>query len=541
MFNTNDCVIFQSILKTQPTFDITNLIAVLNRLAHASPFVITTLSELKTFILSLELKDVEIEALMLYLVQYKPAFLESFTDLDVFRQFLCDENHQPTFSFQINLRCFQSALICRVPSIIKEKTDVVAFIDLIRSLLPDDKRLELFYAFYGETIQALFKPYQLPANSHLNQPREEIYSQITQLRSCIPSVYQPDYEAIEELLGDTLYEWSKQHGEEAIGLGQQWLQLIANYEYIQRTYIHSKNQFSGIIPVSITPTERIALVDVDQTLITYNAEKKLLFNLDFILKLLRHDLKDIYLFTDMPCCSENILHRENVILFLSKQGIRVHGVLTPTDLIADLPEEDFKTVVELSFAEDPPSQLFIGHQLVQAIYQRFLNAHFPPTCGKTYKVEQEHLQKTTKPKSFLCNNLETLMSQFRRNERKPAAAIRSNLMRNVWTALRHIEAFQAQRAGREPSHIKLHVLKQFLSSHSKVQKIYVFDDQTAVLDSIDTFVEQNRDRLKTTIQTKLVKFKSVLNSTSNYSPFLYQPESAVTVPPQSSLTPAPSV
>ncbi len=526
MFNTSDCIIFQSQLIAKSTFDATNLIRILSTLANNKSVHITTLDELKDFILSLELKDVEIESLLLFLIENKSAFLESFHHISVFDKFLSGNKAISSFSSSVILSFLQNTLINKIPFIVRERLDVIALINLLHTHLPDDLRLEFFYSFSTQTIQALFKPYKLTSKTVLNQSKKQICEELTTLRQQIPSTYEPDYDAIEEMIGDIFYEWSRANIDEAyIKRVQGWLNTIANYEYLQKQYIFRKNQYNANVQNTTDRLKRVALVDVDLTLINYDTQQKQIYNLALIEKLLRHGLKDIFLFTDMPCCAELIIYRENIILFLQKQGLRVHGVLTPTDLIADLTENDFRILTELSFGEVPPSQLFIGDPLVQAIYQRFINEHFPPTCGLTYKAELIHMHEAIKSQSFLSSNSVSMMSQFRRIENRPSVLIRKNLMQNLWTVIRYIEHFQAQRANRTPSHIKLHVFKQFLKWHTHIQKIIVFDDRPEVINSINNYIKQKKDAISTHVQTNRVEFASIADYTHNYIPFIYRPES----------------
>jgi|GEM_PF-5035940 len=77
---------------------------------------------------------------------------------------------------------------------------------------------------------------------------------------------------------------------------------------------------------SSTTKRPVALLDVDHTLLFHGET-----NMDLLNALLNHDIKDVYLFTDMTFNAPDIRDRKSLINQLEHWGFTVHGVISPND------------------------------------------------------------------------------------------------------------------------------------------------------------------------------------------------------------------
>lgn len=85
-------------------------------------------------------------------------------------------------------------------------------------------------------------------------------------------------------------------------------------------------------PALNTEKRPVALLDVDKTLIKGSAPNYE-FNDNLIESLKKNGINDVYLFTDMHVKPEGIEERQRVVEHLESKGMRVHGVITPADLL----------------------------------------------------------------------------------------------------------------------------------------------------------------------------------------------------------------
>ena len=77
----------------------------------------------------------------------------------------------------------------------------------------------------------------------------------------------------------------------------------------------------------------LVLLDVDETLWFHSSTEP--FNYELINRLLQLEAIDIFLFTDMTLNSEHVQHRLDLIRKMEELGLRVHGVITPSDILWD--------------------------------------------------------------------------------------------------------------------------------------------------------------------------------------------------------------
>lgn len=87
----------------------------------------------------------------------------------------------------------------------------------------------------------------------------------------------------------------------------------------------------------------VALLDVDDTLIFSNHK----LNQTFLTALKEKNITDLYLFTDMTFKKNSINDRETLIKTLTEQGFKVHAVITPNDLIWNLPPKEAQAIQTL--------------------------------------------------------------------------------------------------------------------------------------------------------------------------------------------------
>jgi hypothetical protein len=91
----------------------------------------------------------------------------------------------------------------------------------------------------------------------------------------------------------------------------------------------------------------VALLDVDHTLLFEDAAHKPILNQSLLDSLKAQEIFDIFLFTDMIFSNQSMIERKGLIKKLQAQDFRVHGVITPGDLVWNrLPEIEAKFLSE---------------------------------------------------------------------------------------------------------------------------------------------------------------------------------------------------
>lgn len=109
-------------------------------------------------------------------------------------------------------------------------------------------------------------------------------------------------------------------------------------------------------------SKTVVLLDVDKT-IWFHSDTHAL-NVDLIKRLIQLDAKDVFLFTDMTLHNQVVHERLALIHTLEAFGLKVHGVVTPSDLLwnqAHIPTlllEKTRDYLKHSFALNKPGTAF---------------------------------------------------------------------------------------------------------------------------------------------------------------------------------------
>lgn len=158
----------------------------------------------------------------------------------------------------------------------------------------------------------------------------------------------------------------------------------------------------------------VALLDIDLTLLCADKNRQDSYNLALLDGLKRHDIKDVYLFTDMKFGSGDIEARKKIIALLEDQGFIVHGCITPLDYFWNFDQQETlnKLVDEflqsdISIREGAQKNLCKIPNLISkypAIVDWINKATYPMIC-QAYEEAKNHYEtqsEALRVKSFHC-------------------------------------------------------------------------------------------------------------------------------------------
>lgn len=498
MFTHQDCILLLNDLKETPD-RWPSLTHALNHQVQTKQLEINTVQELRSFMHGFS--ENEIEPLAQYYLR-KEAIRQQFSSIDVFTAFLLPSSAH--FS-KLNFLFLNHLLRPNTHRFVQTKEDVLAYVNLLCCALNTEEISLFFDELDDSQLASLFKPFQLPCNHFFSKRAEEaILINYDAIREAIPHIYQPNYKPLNELIADLFYEWVKNGYHQANNkLMQEYLGHLARYQRYQEQQIQRYNTFDSYQFPRFEHSHAI-LVDVDETLITrpddsqpQYYQRPLIFNLTLIEKLKNGGIP-IFLFTDMACHFRNVWERIKIKKFLEAHGVRVIGIITPTDLLADLSVESLQHLQQLQDHE------FVTDFLVQAILIRLTDNQFPPTLGKTF-ADATDFYNAKLANTPLSDNEEEEWRQINEIAEHKDVMAHDRLRAKMCEVIRRIDRSDAAIAERPFTHIKWQMVKQFLIYQTRVQHVDMYDDQTLLLQYIDGFARQF-DPNRHTITTHLVTF-----------------------------------
>lgn len=251
-------------------------------------------------------------------------------------------------------------------------------------------------------------------------------------------------------------------------------------------------KFLGEDIAETNPDEKrpVALLDVDYTLLVNGKiNERLLMNLD------KKGIKDIYLLTDMNYCLTKLIERIDLIAQLSARGFRIHGVITPADLmLRHVSKEDVEGMREYAFGKINPAMLekikpFYEEDLQGPRDEKKLGSAFrycEETFGNAIKTAAHSYKKHPKsPQDDTDIRIGHITEALNRRELLPEIDEfdqKGKVIVNAW-----IEQIQLHKGYDHP---KGCLLKLFMAHKPNwVGDIIVFDDRLEVCSTVQQIAD----------------------------------------------------
>lgn len=462
------------------------LLSFLKDHAENPAFKLETLSELGSQAYSFN--EGSIEPFVVYLTK-KSIFCEQFCSFEAFRSFL---EHSSIDRSLVNLFFFKKVLLPKTAVLVQKKEDVDAYIRLLQCYLSPDDCLEYFGWMTENHIHDVFNPFKIKDDDAQEQSNaDEVLNAYLALRRRVPCIYSAKNQRFLAFIVDFLHycsqsiESSRQHRTPIF----QGLEMLANYDWHCRKNMQRYNRFLPY-PQRMFSQKKAVLVDVDQTLISRRPNSN-----DFVLnQSLISELKaigsSIFLFTDMPCQLANVWERLRIKHILEKEhGLVVNKILTPCDLIIDLPQACLERLSSFSNWDDA----FLSDYLVQVMIRRFSTVDFSPLLGaafdtalrRYYDEVEKYCAGKPLPKDRIVS-LETLRDILSKAENRKYDAFNVHL----WKMIRYLEQARPNDAHIQvSSHIKWPMLQQFIRYMREVNEISIYEDQETIIDYLQCAVQ----------------------------------------------------
>ena len=257
----------------------------------------------------------------------------------------------------------------------------------------------------------------------------------------------------------------------------------------------------------------VALIDVDGTLVRtetddYNFGKStIIYNYNLICFLKSNNIKKIYLFTDMHI--SDIYDREELIKYLKKYDITVLGVIIPTDIIWNIPDEYINDLNTSWNALNETLKLKINNE----IYPKLLLNNTP---GKLYN----DVKFTLSTQLNSLQNNEDFLTNVTTNEDIKNLEIKIRKLKDILTLLNYAKDYTyTDRNTIVPLNRKGPIMDLFISYIQKnvnnpninwIKSILVIDDNEEVIKSIGIIAKREQNNI---IITPILITKDIFKNT----------------------------
>ena len=219
----------------------------------------------------------------------------------------------------------------------------------------------------------------------------------------------------------------------------------------------------------------VALLDVDHTLL-FNER----LNFELLRALKQNDIQDVYLFTDMTLKSYSVHERNDLIDHLKQLGFKVHGVLTPLDLLwHEIPADRCQEFIDYTLEHGPSK--WNGSR-----FKAFLNED---ECPREFQFARRAISKSKSHHVELGVAFNEGCVAFQ--EVKELDDKLPNHLEQKSTVAKVLGDQLAVEHGYE--HSKGLILSEFVKRMPNwVSSIVIADDNTQVISSIAQYIEFNR-------------------------------------------------